>query len=74
MKILHRRPTRSFVAILVGCRCGRKFLHRLDRPFVACLCCGRTDEVPAMVERLRRAASRTRYPKAARRAQASTAA
>ncbi len=54
MRILHLRPTLRFVALLVGCSCGRKFLHRLDRPVVACLHCGKLEEVRRMVEKLRR--------------------
>jgi hypothetical protein len=53
MRILLGRPTRRFVAVLVKCGCGRKFLHRLDRPRVTCLRCGRTDEMQALVRRLR---------------------
>ncbi|HUL77867.1 MAG TPA: hypothetical protein VL691_11435 [Vicinamibacteria bacterium] len=70
MRILHHRPTRHFIALLVGCRCGRKFLHRLDRPVVACLACGRIDDMGRMIEKLRSArhAERRRAPKAARRA------
>jgi hypothetical protein len=70
MKILHHRATRHFIALLVGCRCGKKFLHRLDRPVVACLKCGRTDDLGRIIEKLRaaREAERRRAPKAARRA------
>ncbi|HXK09431.1 MAG TPA: hypothetical protein VMT70_07300 [Vicinamibacteria bacterium] len=70
MRILHHRPTRHFIALLVECRCGEKFLHRLDRPVVACLRCGRTDVMGRMIEKLRaaRGAERRRAPKAARRA------
>ena len=60
MKILHHRPTRRFVALLIQCRCGRKFLHRLDRPVVSCLSCGRTDEMRAVITRFRLAAATTR--------------
>jgi hypothetical protein len=69
MKILHHRATRHFIALLVGCRCGKKFLHRLDRPVVACLHCGRTDNLGRIIEKLREAreAERRRAPKAARR-------
>jgi len=69
MKILHHRPTRHFVALLVRCRCGRKFLHRLDRPTVACLGCGRLDELGRLIEKLRaeRDAERRRVPRAALR-------
>ncbi len=71
MKILRHRPTSRFVALLVRCRCGRKFLHRLDRPRVVCLVCGRTAELRPMVERLRAAeASGARVPRAARRSEA----
>jgi hypothetical protein len=75
MKILHHRPTRRFVALLVGCSCGRKFLHRMDRPVVACLRCGSLDEVGRMVEKLRaaRATLRQRTPRAARRSRSSAA-
>jgi hypothetical protein len=70
MKILHHRQTRHFVALLVRCRCGRKFLHRLDRPRVACLRCGRLDDLARLIEKLReeRDAERRRAPRAARRA------
>ncbi|HVO10345.1 MAG TPA: hypothetical protein VMX54_06275 [Vicinamibacteria bacterium] len=70
MKILRHRSTRRFVALLVRCRCGRKFLHRLDRPRVVCLSCGRTADLRPMVERLGAgpAASGARVPRAARRA------
>jgi hypothetical protein len=70
MKILHHRQTRHFVALLVRCRCGRKFLHRLDRPTVACLVCGRLDALERLIEKLRmeRDAERRRAPRAARRA------
>lgn len=75
MRILHHRPTRRFVALLVGCKCGRKFLHRLDRPVVACLHCGSLDEVGRMVEKLRAAQSvaRQRVANAARRSRPSAA-
>jgi hypothetical protein len=75
MRILHLRRTRRFVALLVGCSCGRKFLHRLDRPVVACLQCGCLGEVGRMVEKLRPAelAPVQRVPKAARRARHFTA-
>jgi hypothetical protein len=70
MKILHHRQTRHFVALLVRCRCGRKFLHRLDRPTVTCLRCGRLDRLGRLIERMRdeRDAERRRAPRAARRA------
>jgi hypothetical protein len=55
MKILHHRATRHFIALLVGCRCGKKFLHRLDRPVVACLHCGRADDLGRIIEKLRAA-------------------
>jgi hypothetical protein len=69
MKILHHRATRHFIALLIGCRCGRKFLHRLDRPVVACVTCGRIDDLGLIIEKLREArdAERGRAPKAARR-------
>jgi hypothetical protein len=69
MRILHHRPTRRFVALLIGCSCGRKFLHRLDRPVVACLRCGSLDEVSRMVGKLRAAQNtgRQRLANAARR-------
>jgi hypothetical protein len=69
MKILHHRATRHFIALLVGCRCGKKFLHRLDRPVVACLECGRVDDLGRIIEKLREAREgvRRRAPKAARR-------
>jgi hypothetical protein len=69
MKILRHRHTRHFVALLVGCRCGRKFLHRLDRPMVACLDCGRIEDLGRLVGKLRsaRKAERRRAPRAARR-------
>jgi hypothetical protein len=53
MRIIRHRRTRHFVALLVGCRCGRRFLHRLDRPVVACFRCGRVRELSRLVERLR---------------------
>jgi hypothetical protein len=70
MKIRHHRVTRHFIALLVECRCGKKFLHRLDRPVVACLHCGRVDDLGRIIEKLRaaREAARRRAPKAARRA------
>ena len=69
MRILHLRPTLRFVALLVGCSCGRKFLHRLDRPVVACLQCGKLEEVRRMVDKLRRGrrGDTERVAKAARR-------
>jgi hypothetical protein len=54
MKILHHRATRHFIALLVGCCCGKKFLHRLDRPVVACMQCGRVDDLERIIEKLRR--------------------
>jgi hypothetical protein len=68
MKILRHRETRRFIALLVGCRCGGRFLHRLDRPVVSCLRCGRTDALGRIIEKLREArdAERRRAPKAAR--------
>ena len=35
-----------------------KFLHRLDRPVVACLRCGRTDDLGRIIEKLREARER----------------
>ena len=69
MRILRHRQTRHFVAVLVGCRCGRKFLHRLERPAVACLHCGRIDDVSRLIGKLKgaRTAERQRAPRAARR-------
>jgi len=69
MKILHHRATRRFIALFVGCRCGKRFLHRLDRPVVACLACGRVDDLGRIFDKLRQArdAERRRAPKAARR-------
>jgi hypothetical protein len=69
MKLLHHRATRHFIALLVQCRCSRKFLHRLDRPVITCLRCGRTDDLGRIIEKLRtvREAERGRAPKAARR-------
>lgn len=70
MRILHHRATRHFIALFVGCRCGARFLHRLDRPVVACLHCGRVDDLGRIFDKLRAArdAERKRAPKAARRA------
>jgi hypothetical protein len=70
MKVLHHRATRHFIALLVQCRCRHKFLHRLDRPVVACLKCGRIDDLGRIIEKLRaaREAERGRAPKAAHRA------
>jgi DNA-directed RNA polymerase subunit RPC12/RpoP len=70
MKLLHHRATRHFIALLIGCRCGKKFLHRLDRPVIACLHCGGVDDLGRIIEKLREAreAGRRRAPKAARRA------
>jgi hypothetical protein len=69
MKLLHHRPTRHFIALLIECRCGKKFLHRLDRPVIACLRCGRIDDLGRIIEKLREAreAERRRAPKVARR-------
>ena len=69
MKLLCHRATRHFIALLIECRCGRKFLHRLDRPAIACLHCGRTDGLGRIIEKLRaaREAERRRAPRAARR-------
>jgi hypothetical protein len=70
MKLLHQRATRHFIALLVECRCGKKFLHRLNRPVIACLHCGRTEDLGRIIEKLRaaREAERRRAPRAARRA------
>jgi len=70
MKLLHHRATRHFIGLLIECRCGRKFLHRLDRPVIACLLCGRTDDLGRIIEKLRaaRQTDRRRAPRAARRA------
>jgi len=70
MKIVQHRQTRHFVALLVRCQCGRKFLHRLDRLMVACLRCGRVEDLSRMIDKLRaaREAERRRTPRAARRA------
>ena len=75
MRILHLRQTRRFVALLVSCNRGCKFLHRLDRPVVACLQCGCLGDVGLMVDKLRPAerAPIRRTPKAARRARRVTA-
>jgi hypothetical protein len=69
MKLLHHRATRHFIALLVQCGCGKKFLHRLDRPVIACLQCGRIDDLGRIIEKLRaaREVERRRAPKAARR-------
>ena len=69
MKIVRHRQTRHFVALLVRCQCGRKFLHRFDRLMVACLRCGRVDDMARLIEKLRaaREAERRRIPRAARR-------
>jgi hypothetical protein len=53
MRILHHRATRHFIALFVGCRCGARFLHRLDRPAVACLHCGRRDHLGRIFDKLR---------------------
>jgi len=55
MRILHHRATRHFIALFVGCRCGARFLHRLDRPAVACLQCGRRDDLRRIFGKLRAA-------------------
>jgi len=75
MKILQQRQTRHFVALLVRCSCRRKFLHRLDRPVVACLQCGRVEDLGRMIEKIREAreAERGRAPKAARQSRAAAA-
>ena len=69
MKLLHHRVTRHFIALLLECRCGKKFLHRLDRPVIACLRCGRTEDLGRIIDKLREAreADQRRAPKAARR-------
>ena len=69
MMILRHRSTRHFVAVLVGCGCGRKFLHRFDRPLVACLACGRVANLSDLVAplRSRRRSERRLTPRAARR-------
>jgi hypothetical protein len=69
MRILRHRATRHFVAVLIGCDCGRRFMHRLDRPMVACLVCGRLGDLAALVAPLRskRRAERRLSPRAARR-------
>jgi hypothetical protein len=69
VRILRHRPTRQFVVVLVECRCRRKFLHRLDRPMVACLSCGRLEDLARLVERrsARRAAVRPKARRVARR-------
>ncbi len=68
MRILRHRATRHFVALLIGCRCGRRFLHRLDRPAVACVSCGRLQQLSDLVEALRVSIDRQqrRAPRAAR--------
>lgn len=63
MRILHHRATRHFIALLIGCRCGARFLHRLDRPAVACLQCGRSDDLGRIFERLRAAREAQRLRK-----------
>ena len=70
MKIVRHRQTRHFVVLLVRCQCGRKFLHRFDRLRVACLRCGRVEDLARMIDKLRaaREAERRRIPRAARRA------
>jgi len=72
MRILRHRPTRHFVALLVACRCGERFLHRLDRRLVGCLSCGRVEDLARMLQKLRRGrgAERRRTPRAARLARA----
>jgi len=70
MRILRHRATRHFIAVLVGCACGRKFLHRLDRSLVACLECGRMEDLDGLVAPLRAKKETTRrrvLPRAARR-------
>jgi predicted methyltransferase MtxX (methanogen marker protein 4) len=70
VRILRHRPTRQFVALLIECRCGRKFLHRLDRPMVACLSCGRLEDLARLVARKtgKRAAVHSKARRVARRA------
>lgn len=70
MRILRHRQTRHFVALLVDCDCGRKFLHRLDRPLVPCLQCGTLGDLRRLLERLRasQCGTRARSPRIARRA------
>jgi hypothetical protein len=63
MRILHHRATRHFIALFVGCRCGARFLHRLDRPAVACLQCGRGDDLGRIFEKLRAAREARRLRK-----------
>jgi hypothetical protein len=57
MRVLRHRPTRHFLALLIVCRCGRKFLHRLDRPTVVCLHCGEITTLALIAERLRAGAA-----------------
>ncbi len=63
MRILHHRATRHFIALFVGCRCGARFLHRLDRPAVACLQCGRSDDLRRIFHKLRAAREAQRLRK-----------
>ncbi len=69
MRILRHRATRHFVALLIGCRCGRRFLHRLDRPAVVCVSCGRLRQLSTLIDELRTAEERQQNgaPRAARR-------
>jgi hypothetical protein len=77
MRILRHRATRHFVAVLVRCACGRKFLHRLDRSVVACLECGRMEDLDGLVaplrakkEKKKTTTGRRVLPRAARRSRA----
>jgi hypothetical protein len=76
MRILRHRATRHFIAVLIGCACGRKFLHRLDRSVVACLECGRMEDLDGLVAPLRakkekkETTGRRVLPRAARRSRA----
>ena len=68
MRILRHRKTRRFVALLVGCKCGRKFLHRLDRPVVPCLSCGATGDLRRLLEKLRDSETSSQHGRAPRTA------
>jgi hypothetical protein len=70
VRILRHRPTRQFVALLIECDCRRKFLHRLDRPMVACLSCGRLEDLVRLMARARakRTAARVKARRVARHA------
>jgi hypothetical protein len=63
MRILHHRTTRHFISLFVGCRCGARFLHRLDRPAIACLQCGRRDDLRRIFGKLRAAREAQRLRK-----------